>query len=209
MNTKQKDEPVQTSTQKTPVSGGSYDEKRKKRKIIIITALISLLVAGVLVVYFLFFNKQPYSDITDPRPGTPVNQLTQEETEQRLKARYHVSVEDVKAGKLNIESINDFDRLVTLGEILVVNEVNDKALAAYLRAENKGAGPQIGIAFYDRLIYVANVNNNKTELERAVNKTIELLKASGLSEGEKAYNIERLEMKYKGLPLNDNEAAEQ
>lgn len=209
MNTKQKDEPVQTSTQKTPVSGGSYDRKQKKRIILMIVTLVSLLVIGILVIYFLFFNKQPYSDVTDPRPDTPVNQLTQEETEQRLKARYHVSVEDVKAGKLNIEAINDFDRLVTLGEILVVNEVNDKALAAYLRAEKKGAGSQIGIAFYDRLIYVANVNNNKTELERAVNKTIELLKASGLSEGEKAYNIERLEMKYKSLPLNDNEAAEQ
>lgn len=191
------------------MSGGSYDRKQKKRRILMIVTLVSLLVIGILVIYFLFFNKQPYSDVTDPRPDTPVNQLTQEETEQRLKARYHVSVEDVKAGKLNIEAINDFDRLVTLGEILVVNEVNDKALAAYLRAEKKGAGPQIGIAFYDRLIYVANVNNNKTELERAVSKTIELLKASGLSEGEKAYNIERLEMKYKGLPLNDNEAAEQ
>ena len=195
MNTKQKDEPVQTSIQKTPVSGGSYDEKRKKRKIWVIATLITLLAAGALTVFLLFFNKTPYSDVTDPRPDTPVNQLTQEETEQRLKARYHVSVEDVKAGKLNIESINDFDKLVTLGEILMVNEVKDKALLVYKQAEKRGDDRQKSITFYNNFAEAAFTNKDKAELERTSRKAMELLGKSDIQEAVKEYQLERMQEK--------------
>lgn len=209
VNTHHKDEPVQTSTQKTPVSGGSFSEKQKRRRQIIIVAVAVLLIILALAVYLLFFSKKPYSDVTDPRPSEPVSMLTQAETEQRLKARYHVSIEDVKAGKLDIDKISDFDKLVTLSDILIVNEMNDKALQAYLRAEKQGSETQKNISFYDKLIGVAALNNNKAELTRAVDKTIELIKASDLSEGEKNYNINRLETKYKNAPEQSNEGAEQ
>lgn len=210
LNVSMKDKKTENSKPQPQVMVGGWRGTRNRKKLWYVVGASGLLLVLAVLVYLLFFQKGPYADVEDPRPDAPVEQLMQDETIERLKARYGVSIEDVKAGKLKIVNIKDFDKLVVLGEILTVNQLKKEALLAYREAEKNANDSQKTVSIYDQIAFLALINQDKPELERASRIAIDMVKRDkNISDSARQHAVQRMEDKLKQrLDLLDEEMAQ-
>lgn len=197
MNTKQKDEPVQTSTQKTPVSGGSFDENQKKRRRMVKIVVVAVLLAGVLAVYFLFFNQKPYSDVTDPRPDLLTADLTKEESDQRLQSRFGFSIDDVKNKGIDTRRIESLPNSIAIAQILKKHELYDEAVKVFEYGEKIGKAEEKNAEFYTNYYTAAYDAKDKELLEKLFQKRKEILNSQAEVDTETIkYNIDKMQREH-------------